>query len=133
MRQGADDPELREEGDATGSLELRGRTSQMRADPRERDLRGVRLEDHQVPLQLLERQAALLVETSGGDKGMYTFSVEYITRMKVEKDIRVSCLSAIPTWRPTALRGLTFMPEPRVSRSPKSRPSLHAYRHSTTL
>lgn len=34
---------------------------------------------------------------------------------------------------PWVLWGFTFMPEPRVSRSPKSRPSLQAYRHSTTL
>ena len=54
MRQGTDDPELGEKGDTTGTLKLRGRTSQMRADPRQRDLRGVRLENHQVSFQLLE-------------------------------------------------------------------------------
>lgn len=41
----------------------------MGADSRQRDLRRVGLEDHQVALQLLEGQAALLVETSGGVEG----------------------------------------------------------------
>ena len=41
----------------------------MGADSRQRDLRGVRLEDHQVAFQLLEGQAALLVETSGRVEG----------------------------------------------------------------
>lgn len=69
MRQGADNPELREKGDTTGAFKLRGRPGQVRADPGQRDLRGVRLEDHQVSFQLLEGQAALLVETSGREEG----------------------------------------------------------------
>lgn len=69
MRQGTDNTELGEKGDTTGAFKLRGRASQMRADPRQRDLRGVRLQNHQVALQLFEGQAALLVETSGMEEG----------------------------------------------------------------
>lgn len=65
MRQGADNPQLGEKGDAARTLELGGRTRQMGADPRQRDLRGIGLENHQVALQLFEGQAALFVETSG--------------------------------------------------------------------
>lgn len=68
VRQGADDPELGEEGDAARAFKLRGRTRQVRADPRERDLGGVGLEDHQVPFQLFEGQAAFFIETSGEEK-----------------------------------------------------------------
>lgn len=67
VRQGTDDPELGEKGDAAGAFELRGGASQVRADPRQRDLRGVGLEDHQVSFQLFEGQAALFIETSGGE------------------------------------------------------------------
>lgn len=65
VRQGTDDPELREEGDTARTFKLRGRTCQVRTDPRQRDLRGIRLENHQVAFQLFEGQAALFIETSG--------------------------------------------------------------------
>lgn len=65
MRQGTDNAQLGEEGDTARTFKLRGRTCQMRTDPRQRDLRGVGLENHQVALQLFEGQAALFIETSG--------------------------------------------------------------------
>lgn len=68
MGQGTDNPQLREKGDSARTLKLRGRTGQMRADPGQRDLRGVGLEDHQVPFQLFEGQAALFIETPGEER-----------------------------------------------------------------
>lgn len=40
----------------------------MRADPGQRDLRGIGLEHHQVAFQLFEGQAALFIETSGEER-----------------------------------------------------------------
>lgn len=66
--QGTDDTQLGEQRDAAGALELRGGASQVRPHAGQRDLRSVGLENHQVSFQLFERQAALLVETSGAEQ-----------------------------------------------------------------
>lgn len=69
MRQGAHNPQLWEEGYTTGALEFRRRAGQVGADPRQGDLRGVRLKDHQVALQLPERKTTLLIETPRRKRG----------------------------------------------------------------
>lgn len=110
MSQGTDNPELGEKGDTTGTLKLWGRTGQMRADPRQGDLRGVRLENHQVSFQLLEGQAALLVETSGGDDGSArcrsrrqrerqkdkTLSTFLVTTTLVQTEIHLQLFDSLP-------------------------------------
>lgn len=83
MGQGADDAELREQGDAAGAFELRSRTSQMRSDPGEGDLWGVGLQHHQVALQWFEGQAALLVEASGTKRRRASVKVRARRRQEV--------------------------------------------------
>jgi len=63
MGQGADDTELRKQGNPLRTLKFSGWSGQVGSHPRQRDLRGVRLEHDQVTLKLSERETALFTET----------------------------------------------------------------------
>jgi len=63
VRQGADDTELRKQGNPLRALKFSGWSGQVGSHPRQRDLRGIRLKHDQVTLQLPERETALFTET----------------------------------------------------------------------